>query len=243
MRYRIYIIKEVFSMTVNIDNLIITTPVAKSSSNPVALELTGAQALASLPQVISRLADGAVRMNAPTKGAASKSTHRTRCEWKEAVYWTLASAGRHVNHQRMVLERVNSAQKVVIAQMHVKDDDSPAIKVFWNKGKITLGFRQDFNQVTPTSSTVLADVPLGMPFDITIEVTATGAATVSAACTGRTGSSGMLKMAASWSERTFNFHGGVYNQVDFSDSTPPTDASTCVISQLDLFHRQVDTFI
>lgn len=243
MRYRIYIIKEVFSMTVNIDNLIITTPVAKSSSNPVALELTGAQALASLPQVISRLADGAVRMNAPTKGAASKSTHRTRCEWKEAVYWTLASAGRHVNHQRMVLERVNSAQKVVIAQMHVKDDDSPAIKVFWNKGKITLGFRQDFNQVTPTSSTVLADVPLGMPFDITIEVTATGAATVSAACTGRTGSSGMLKMAASWSGRTFNFHGGVYNQVDFSDSTPPTDASTCVISQLDLFHHQVDTFI
>ncbi len=224
-------------MTVNIDNLIITTPVAKSSSNPVALELTGAQALASLPQVISRLADGAVRMNAPTKGAASKSTHRTRCEWKEAVYWTLASAGRHVNHQRMVLERVNSAQKVVIAQMHVKDDDSPAIKVFWNKGRITLGFRRDFDQVTPINSEVLANVPLHTPFDITLEVSAAGAALVSATCNGRTGSTGLLQMAKTWNSRTFNFHGGVYNQVDFSDRTAPEDASVCVISQLELHHR------
>ncbi|MDF9756203.1 polysaccharide lyase family 7 protein [Pseudomonas hunanensis] len=223
-------------MTVNIDNLIITTPVAKSSSNPVALELTGAQALATLPQVVSRLDDGAVRMTAPTKGAASKSTHRTRCEWKEAVYWALASAGRHVNHQRMVLERVNSAQKVVIAQMHVKDDDSPVIKVFWNKGKVTLGFRQDFNQGIPTSSTILAEVPLGAPFDITIEVTAAGAATVSAVCAGRTGSSAMLNMTSSWNGHTFNFHGGVYNQLDFSSTTPASDGSTCVISQLELLH-------
>jgi len=108
--------------------------------------------------------------------------------------------------------------------------------VFWNKGKITLGFRQDFNQVTPTSSTVLANVPLGAPFDIIIEVTAAGVATVSATCAGRSGSSGMLKMTASWSSRTFNFHGGVYNQVDFNDSTPPEDGSTCVISQLELLH-------
>ncbi|HEK0905475.1 polysaccharide lyase family 7 protein [Pseudomonas parafulva] len=223
-------------MAVNMENLIITTPVPKSPSNPVALELTGAQALATLTQVIARLSDGSIRMSAPTRGASSKSTHRTRCEWKEARYWSLTSATRHSNHQRMTLEKVNSAQKVVISQMHVKDDDSPVIKVFWNKGKITLGFRQDFNQLTPLSSNVLTDVPLNTPFEISIEVTSTGAATVSATCDGRTGSTGVLQMAQSWNVRAFNFHGGVYNQVDYSDSTAAEDGSVCVISRLELSH-------
>ena len=60
-------------MAVNIDNLTITTPVAKSATNPVALELTGAQALTTLPQVVRRLADGTVRLMAPTRGAAVRS--------------------------------------------------------------------------------------------------------------------------------------------------------------------------
>ncbi|MDF0731632.1 polysaccharide lyase family 7 protein [Pseudomonas entomophila] len=223
-------------MAVNMDKLIITTPVPKSATNPVALELTGAQALATLPKVIARLSDGSVRMTAPTRGASSKSTHRTRCEWKEATYWSLASASRHHNHQVMTLEKVNSAQKVVIAQMHVKDDDSPAIKVFWNKGKITLGFRQDFNQTTPVTSTVLEDVPLGSRFEVVIEVSSGGVAKVSALCSGRSANSGMLQMATSWKARTFNFHGGVYNQVDYTDTTPAADGSVCVISRLELQH-------
>jgi hypothetical protein len=225
-------------MAVNIDTLIITTPLARSATNPVALEVTGAQALATLPQVVSRLDNGAIRMTAPTKGAPSKSTHRTRCEWKEATYWALTSASRHSSHQRMILEQVNSAQKVVIAQLHVKGDDSPAIKVFWNKGRITLGFRQDFNQVTPFNSTVLADVPLGTAFDISIEVGADRVATVTASCAGRSGNSGELQMAPSWNHHTFNFHGGVYNQVDFSESTSPEDGSVCVIGKLILAHSQ-----
>ncbi|MDH1629393.1 polysaccharide lyase family 7 protein [Pseudomonas mosselii] len=223
-------------MAVNIDTLIITTPLARSATNPVALEVTGAQALATLPQVVSRLDNGAIRMTAPTKGASSKSTHRTRCEWKEATYWTMNSAKRHFSHQRMMLEQVNSAQKVVIAQMHVKDDDSPAIKVFWNKGKITLGFRRDFDQATPINSTLLTGVPLGALFDISIEVTADSAAKVIAIHDGRAADSGTLKLTSSWNGRTFNFHGGVYNQMDYSATTPAEDRSMCVISQLALVH-------
>lgn len=83
----------------------------KSATNPVALELTGAQALATLPEVIARLSDGSIRMTAPTKGASSKSTHRTRCEWKEPAYWALNSGALHRNHQTMTLQKVNFAQK------------------------------------------------------------------------------------------------------------------------------------
>ncbi|MFJ4111973.1 polysaccharide lyase family 7 protein [Pseudomonas sp. NPDC089758] len=224
-------------MAVYIDNLIITTPVPKSPSNPDALEVTGAQALATLTSVVARQSDGSIRMTAPTKGAASKSTHRTRCEWKEAVYWPLGSAARHRNHQTMTLEKVNLAQKVVIAQLHVKDNNSPPIKVFWNKGKITVGFRSDLTQATPLNSTVLADVPLGVRFDVSIEVSEDGACKVSANCNGRSGTTVGLQLGPSWATQTLNFHGGVYNQVDFSDDTPAEDASVCVISALELSHE------
>ena len=223
-------------MAVNIDNLTITTPLPKSASNPVALEVSGAQALATLSQVVARLPDGSIRMTAPTKGASSKSTHRTRCEWKEAIYWALGSATRHRNYQAMTLEKVNLAQKVVISQLHVKDDDNPPIKVFWNKGKLTVGLRTEFNQVASTTSTLLTDVPLGTPFDITIEVTGSGNCTISASSNGRLGTPATLQLESSWASRTFNFHGGVYNQVDYTEDTPADDASVCVIRRLELTH-------
>ncbi|MGF6591972.1 polysaccharide lyase family 7 protein [Pseudomonas sp. 2835] len=224
-------------MSVNIDRLTITTPVPKSTSDPTALELTGAQALAQLPKIIARLDDGSVRFTAPTKGASSKSTHRTRCEWKEPSYWSLTSASKHHNHQTMTLSKVNSAQKVVISQLHVKDDDSPAVKVFWNKGKLTYGFRRSYNQSAPASVTLLANVPLGAAFEIILDVTAAGVVTLAATCNGSTASSGPLQMDASWNSRTFNFHGGVYNQVDYSNSTSDTDGSACIISALAIGHQ------
>jgi len=223
-------------MAVNIDNLTITTPAPKSAINPVALEIPGAVALATLSDFVARQPDGSIRLTAPTKGAASKSTHRTRCEWKESIYWALGSATAHRNYQHFTLQKVNSALKVAISQLHVKDDDSPPIKVFWSKGKLTYGFRQDFNQASAPTATLLADVPLGIPFEIIIDVTSSGAIILSANCNGRTGRSPTLQLAPSWNVRTFNFHGGVYNQVDFSDLTSPEDGSVCVISRLELTH-------
>ncbi|WP_323113688.1 polysaccharide lyase family 7 protein [Pseudomonas guariconensis] len=223
-------------MAVNIDNLIITTPAPKSDTNPVALEVTGAVALATLSDVVARLPDGSIRLTAPTKGAASKSTHRTRCEWKEPIYWALGAASVHRNHQQFTLQKVNSSLKVVISQLHVKDDDSPPVKVFWNKGKLTYGFRQDFNQASAPTTTLLADVPLGSVFEIIIDVSSNGAVVLGATCNGRTGRSPILLLGSSWNTRTFNFHGGVYNQIDFTDATPPEDGSTCVISRLELSH-------
>jgi hypothetical protein len=224
-------------MTANINNLTITTPVATSFTNPVALELSGAEAIAQLPSVVTVLSNGSVQFSAPTKGASSKSTHRTRCEWKEPVYWALASAAEHINMQEMTLTKVNSAQKVVISQLHVKDDDSPPVKVFWSKGNITLGFRQTFNQPTPINTTLLKGVPLGAKFKITIRVLASGALTVTAECDGDAESSGRLELDDSWRSSLLNFHGGVYNQVDYTDATPAEDGSICIISSLSLTHR------
>lgn len=188
-------------MAVDISNLKISTPVPTSPTNPVALELNGAQALAQFPSVVTVLSDGAVQFSAPTKGASSKSTRRTRCEWKEAVYWSLGSAAEHINHQEMTITKVNSAQKVVISQMHVKNDDSPVIKVFWNKSNITMGFRQTFNQPEPANTTLLKGVSLGAKFKIRIRVTSAGLVNVTVDYNGKTGSSGDLRMDATWNNQ------------------------------------------
>jgi len=223
-------------MTVNISNLTITTPVPVSSTNPVALEVNGAVAIAQFPSVVKVLSDGSIQFSAPTKGASSKSTRRTRCEWSETTNWTLASAPNHRNRQQMTLTKVNAAQKVVISKMHVRGDDGPPVKVFWNKGNITMGFRTTYNQATPVNTTVLKGVPLGAKFTVSIDVTTQGQVTISAQCNGVSGSSGTLQLDDTWDSRLFEFHGGVYNQIDYTDSTPPEDGSICIISSLSLTH-------
>lgn len=223
-------------MTVNISNLTITTPLPVSSTNPVALEVNGATAIAQFPSVVKVLGDGSIQFSAPTKGASSKSTRRTRCEWTESTNWTLASARDHWNRQEMTLTKVNSAQKVVIAQMHVRGDDGPPVKVFWNKGNITLGFRQSYDQADPVNSTILKGVPLGTRFKVSIHVTAQGVVHVSVVAGTASGSSGDLRLDSSWNVRLFEFHGGVYNQIDYTDATPADDGSICVISDLSLSH-------
>lgn len=223
-------------MTVDISNLMVATPVATSDTNPVALELIGAEALAQFPSVIQELSDGSIQFSAPTKGASSKSTRRTRCEWSESSSWTLDSAEDHWNRQEMTLTKVNSAQKVVISQMHVRGDNGPPVKVFWNKGNITMGFRQTYDQVDPVNTTVLKGVPLGSPFKVSVHVTSTGQVNIEAECAGAIGGSGNLQLDRSWNDHLFEFHGGVYNQVDYTESTPIEDGSICVITQLSLIH-------
>lgn len=223
-------------MTVNIDNLNIALPVGKTPTDTVSIEIPGPQALAQYANLVTRLPDGSLQLTAPTKGVASKSVHRTRCEWKEPIYWALSSATEHVNHQLMRVTQVNSAQKVVIAQMHVKDDDSPLLKVFWQKGKLTMGFRQNFNQTDPVNSTVLDNVPLNTDFDILILATSALTLTVQASCNGRNSTITPMMLDASWAARVFDFHGGVYNQIDFTDTTLASDASVCVIKDLQIRH-------
>ncbi|MEX5502438.1 polysaccharide lyase family 7 protein [Pseudomonas putida] len=224
-------------MAVDISKLTIATPVAVSSTNPVALELNGAEAIARLPSVVKVLSDGSIQLSAPTKGASSKSTHRTRCEWTETESWTLGSAQDHWNRQTMTLTKVNAAQKVVIAQMHVRGDDSPPVKVFWNKGNITVGFRRTYNQADPVNSTVLKGVPLGAKFNVSLHTTSAGVVNVTAQCNGVSGASGDLQLDSTWASRQFEFHGGIYNQVDYTDATPADDGSICIISELSLIHR------
>jgi hypothetical protein len=224
-------------MFVDISNYLIATPLPVSDEKPVALELLGSFALELYPEVISQMADGSIQLSAPTLGASSKSTHRTRCEWKEPVYWPLTGAPHHWSRQEMTLTKVNLAKKVVIAQVHVKGATTPPLKVFWNKGKITAGFRTNFDDAIISNFTLLEDVPLGVPFKISIHVTTAGSVSISVLCQGRKSVCPVLKLDSSWKDKTFQFHGGVYNQIDYSDTTPVDDGSVCLIHALATTHE------
>lgn len=223
-------------MTVDISNFNIATSLPISATNPIALELIGWRALLECPNVVSMLADGSLQMTAPTLGASSKSTKRTRCEWKEPGYWLLTSAGDHWSRQTMQVTQVNSLQKVVIAQIHVKGSERPPVKVFWNKGRIIVGFRSSYLQDDPVNTTVLDNVPLGAEFIINLHANSKGAVSVSASCNGTKSTSAILRLDNTWTTKTLAFHGGVYNQIDYSESTDPDDASICIISNLVISH-------
>ena len=223
-------------MTVDISNFNIATSLPISATNPIALELIGWRALLECPNVVSMLADGSLQMTAPTLGASSKSTKRTRCEWKEPGYWLLTSAGDHWSRQTMQVTQVNSLQKVVIAQIHVKGSERPPVKVFWNKGRIIVGFRSSYLQDDPINTTVLDNVPLGAEFIINLHANSKGAVSVSASCNGTKSTSAILRLDNTWATKTLAFHGGVYNQIDYSESTDPDDASICIISNLVISH-------
>jgi hypothetical protein len=222
-------------MYVEIEKFLIATPLPVSDTNPVALELMGDLALVQCPSVINRVL-GHVMFIAPTKGASSKSTKRTRCEWKEPEYWSLASAARHWSRQEITLGKVNSAQKVVIGQIHVKDATTPPLKVFWNKGKITIGFRRSFANPEIVNTVIHNDVPLGTTFKLSIGVTSGGSVSINVLCKGVASIKMSWKLDDSWQDRVLQFHGGVYNQIDYSDDTPPEDGSMSVISELSVTH-------
>lgn len=224
-------------MFVDISKYIIATPLPVSLTNPVALEVPGDYALANCPSCVVRLEDGSIQFTAPTKGAASKSVHRTRTEWKEAEYWPLSSAPHHWSRQEMTLVKVNSALKVVVAQVHVKNANTPPLKVFWNKGKLTIGFRASFDDPVIVNSTILENVPLGVPFKISVHVTAGGSVSVNALCQGRKSTCPSLRLDSSWKDQILQFHGGIYNQVDYTSSTSEDDGSVCIISELSTTHE------
>lgn len=224
-------------MFVDISNYLIATPLPVSEENPVALELLGSLALIQCPEVITQLNDGSIQMSAPTKGASSKSTKRTRCEWKEPEYWALASAARHWSRQEMTVTKVNSAKKVVIAQIHVKNATTPPLKVFWNKGKITIGFRSSFDTPDIVNTVIHNDVPLGTPFKISIGVTSGGTVSINVLCQGVPSIKPTLRLDSSWNDRILQFHGGVYNQIDYTSTTPVDDGSICIIHSLSTTHE------
>lgn len=99
-----------------------------------------------------------------------------------------------------------------------------------------MGFRSSSLQEDPVNTTVLENVPLGALFKINIHANSSDAVSVSASCNGVKSTSAIMRLDNTWDTKALAFHGGVYNQIDYSDTTDPEDGSVCIISDLSITH-------
>ncbi|TRX75658.1 polysaccharide lyase family 7 protein [Pseudomonas mangiferae] len=224
-------------MPVNISALTLSVPAPASPTDPEAVLVSGAEALAKYPDFVAALPDGSVRLFAPTKAATTESVKRTRCEWRENEYWTLDSAPDHWSKQEMMLTKINSAGRVVIAQAHVKNSNRPLLKVFWDKGDVIMGYRLVFNQKDPENVTLLSGVKLNQKFEVVVHLSSSGALTVRPSINGKGKASVELQLDPSWTKQKLVFHGGIYNQIDYDAHTPVDEGTISIIDRLTLAHE------
>lgn len=169
---------------------------------------------------------------APVDGASTKSTTRTRTEFREVnalgktFNWPMGAAEHHWLQTSVVVDEVPfPSGETVLSQIHVKDNSRPMLKVSYDNGRIIAGFRADFDQVNPVDTTILDNVPMHSRVAISVHLTASGNLSVSVSYTTlnglRVASTLQLVAFHSWHSRLLYFKFGVYNQ-----QSPDPDAPT-----------------
>lgn len=234
---------------INLDLLNLTTPEPKAPGSSVAIIYPPG----SFPQneFFSVLPNGDLKLWAPTKGMSSKSTSRTRTELRECneqgiVYnWRYPAFNHHWLKVAMTVLQVPKKGETVIGQIHVYDNTRPPVKLSFDKaadgiGQLTVGFRENFDQVNPVDLKLLDNVPVGSRFTFNIHVTSRGAVLFSA---GATDSNGVrivgnltLQLKTSWAKQGLYFKAGVYNQEDPTSETLDTEGSAALIHKLEVSH-------
>ncbi|MFB8830222.1 polysaccharide lyase family 7 protein [Azotobacter sp. CWF10] len=171
-----------------------------------------------------------------------QSTDRTRTEFREIVpgtrtlrNFTLASKPNHYLRSALTVKSLPSNGKTVIGQIHVVDNDRPPLKLFFDNGKIRVGFRKTYNQTDPVNYVILQSVPLDSPFSYSIFASSTRAVKVSVQHGERVGSID-LAFDSTWDNKNLYFKAGVYNQEDPTATTLLTEGSRAIWQGLELLH-------
>lgn len=190
---------------------------------------------------------GELRLWAPVDGASTKSTTRTRTEFREVnalgktFNWLMGSAEHHWLQTSVVVDEVPlPAGETVLSQIHVKDNPRPMLKVSYDNGRIIAGFREDFNQVDPVDVRILDNVPLHTRIALSIHLTASGSLTLSASYTLaglRIARTLQQRTMPSWSQQLLYFKFGVYNQQSPDPDVPNLTGSRAVYWKASIRHE------
>lgn len=234
---------------IDLSLLNLTTPEPKAPGSSVSIIYPPG----SFPQneFFSVQPNGDLKVWAPTKGVSSKSTSRTRTEFREcfangAVYnWNYPAFPHHWLRVAMTVLQVPKKGETVVGQIHVYNSTRPPVKLSFDKaadgvGQLTVGFRESFDQVNPIDAVLLSDIPVGTRFTFNIHVIASGAVLFSASFTDAEGvkRTGNLTLAldASWAQQGLYFKAGVYNQEDPTAETLETEGSAALFHKLEITH-------
>lgn len=190
----------------------------------------------------SVLESGDILVSAPTKGASTKSTSRTRTEFRETnpnntqINWTYDSFDHHWLQAALTVVQAPKGGETVVGQIHVKDATTPPMKLSWDNEKIVVGFRSHYPQKNPVDTILFNDVPLNSRWTYSIHVVKSGNISVVVTHAGRTRK---LELAfdPSWKPCRLYFKAGVYNQEDPTSLTLPEEGSIATFHKLAIRHE------
>ena len=192
-----------------------------------------------------------IKIWAPTKGASTISTSRTRTELREVTAlnrtynWFYGDFSDHWLRAAMTVVQVPKCGETVIGQIHVKGSTRPPVKLSFDKtvngiGQLTVGFRKAFDQANPVDFVLMKDIPVGTRFTYNIHVTRSGKVIFSSSFTDKAGvrHEGKLDLVfePSWGTQALYFKAGVYNQEDPIDTTTPDEGSRAIFHKLEISH-------
>lgn len=183
---------------------------------------------------------GEVGLWAPTKGATTESSDRTRTEFREIIpgtrelkNWKLGEHQSQYLRASMTIKQVTPNGRVCIGQIHIKDISRPVLKIVWDNGSLRAKVRQHCNQSDDPGFTFLDDVPLLERFSYSVAVNGSGLVSVNLTHGSRRGEC-RFNLLPSYIGRSLYFKAGLYNQDDATESTLATDGSRAVLHSLEV---------
>ncbi|WP_349616544.1 polysaccharide lyase family 7 protein [Azotobacter salinestris] len=187
----------------------------------------------------SILGNGDLALWAPTKGATTTNSERTRTEFREIVpgtktlkNWQLGEFLSQYLRVAMSLQQTTPNGRVVVAQIHVKDISRPMLKILWDNGSLRARIRQHCNQVSDPEFVLLEGIPLGERISFSVGVSQGGVISINLAHGARRGEC-RFNMLPSYVGRLLYFKAGLYNQEDATDLTPADAGSRAIIHKLE----------
>jgi Alginate lyase len=146
------------------------------------------------PPWLTRHADGALDFWAPAVGATTPNSRHARTELVSKTQFAFGISGGHVlNARASVMQVPSSAPDVCVAQIHGAGSltSVPFVMVHWRDGAIVVVIKQALRGSSSRKIVLLAGVPLGAPFGLTVGDGGVGGGgdgsiELSAECGGRT---------------------------------------------------------
>lgn len=171
-------------------------------------------------------------------GETTNHSERTRTEFRECapdgteVNFLVTDA--HIHRMTIALDEVCSNGRVVLGQIHVKDNDRPPLKLYYDNGALKIGFRATYNQETDVKSTIAQGISLGSVINYSIINVGNNQVKVYTNVNGVAMPTWVDSFNSTWAGKWLYSKGGIYNQLDASLSTGPNDRSLARVYKLEV---------
>ena len=189
------------------------------------------------PPWLTRNSNGSLTFFAPTKGAHSPHSLHPRTELVRTSDFT-AGSGNHTMAGTFVMQKLPSAQDIIIGQIHCGGADSsiPLLMLHYkhtssdaaNSGRVFLVVRTNPTVAGTDTATVLSGVPMNAAFSYTI--TANGSSFTVSATSGSKSGKSTIALNSSFKGKDVRFQVGDYQQTEANNSS--TDGGKLTINAL-----------